>query len=157
VHTATSGYSGGLIRNPSYREVCTGKTGHAEVVQVAYDPEVVAYEDLLEVFWKTHDPTTLNRQGNDEGTQYRSVIFYHDELQRQLAEEFRQKLDSSGAFHGPIVTEIAPFDAFYPAEEYHQDYFRLNSNAPYCSYVIAPKVEKFEQVFGPKIKDSDQP
>ena len=152
VTSVVSGYSGGHIKNPAYREVCEGRTGHAEVVQITYDPEVVSYETLLEVFWKTHDPTTLNRQGNDVGTQYRSVIYYHDEEQRQLAEEYKQKLDASGAFAKPVVTEISPLDVFYPAEEYHQNYFKNNPSQGYCSFVIRPKVEKFKQVFGDKLK-----
>jgi peptide-methionine (S)-S-oxide reductase len=147
-----SGYSGGKVKNPSYREVCTGQTGHAEVTQISYDPKKVSFEELLEVFWGTHDPTTLNRQGNDEGTQYRSVIYYHDAQQKQLAETYKKKLDESGAFNDPIVTEISPFTVFYKAEDYHQDYYNLNGNAPYCSFVIKPKVEKFKKVFKERLK-----
>lgn len=148
----TSGYSGGHIKNPAYREVCAGTTGHAEVVQIEFDPQEVTYDELLEIFWKTHDPTTPNRQGNDVGTQYRSVIFYHDPSQQSIAEEYRKKLNESGAFADPIVTEIVPFEAFYPAEDYHQNYFSDNSAAPYCSFVIAPKIEKFKKVFSGKLK-----
>ena len=147
-----SGYSGGKVKNPSYREVCTGQTGHAEVTQITYDPKKVSFEELLEVFWGTHDPTTLNRQGNDEGTQYRSVIYYHDAQQKQLAETYKKKLDESGAFNDPIVTEISPFTVFYKAEDYHQDYYNLNGNAPYCSFVIKPKLEKFKKVFPERLK-----
>lgn len=147
-----SGYSGGKVKNPSYREVCTGQTGHAEVTQITYDPKKVSFEQLLEVFWGTHDPTTLNRQGNDEGTQYRSVIFYHDAQQKALAETYKKKLDESGAFNDPIVTEISPYAVFYKAEDYHQDYYNLNGNAPYCSFVIKPKVEKFKKVFKERLK-----
>ena len=123
VRSVVSGYSGGSVPNPSYEQVCSGRTGHAEVVQIAFDPREVSFEELLEVFWKTHDPTTLNRQGNDVGTQYRSVVFYHDDEQRRLAEELKEKLAGSGAFGGPIVTEISPLLNYYPAEDYHQNYF----------------------------------
>jgi peptide-methionine (S)-S-oxide reductase len=152
VQKVESGYSGGKVKNPTYKEVCSGLTGHAEVIQVGYDPQVVSYDELLEIFWKTHDPTTLNKQGADEGTQYRSVIYYHDEEQKKAAEFYKEKLDKSGAFDVPIVTEISPFTAFYKAEDYHQNYYNLNGNAPYCSYVIQPKVEKFKKVFADKLK-----
>jgi peptide-methionine (S)-S-oxide reductase len=142
-----SGYSGGSVKNPTYKEVCTGKTGHAEVCQIIFNPDVISYEQLLKVFWSVHDPTTPNRQGNDVGTQYRSVIFYHSEEQKKLAEEIREKLDREGIWKKPIVTTVDPFVAFYPAEDYHDDYFEKNPNQPYCSLVIAPKVEKFEKVF----------
>jgi peptide-methionine (S)-S-oxide reductase len=151
VSSVVSGYSGGSSTNATYELVCSGESGHAEVVQVEFDPKVVSYAELLEVFWKTHDPTTLDRQGHDVGTQYRSVIFYHDDAQRMLAEEYRQKLDASGAFGRPIVTEIVPFESFYPAEEYHQDYYRNNPEQGYCSYVIGPKLQKFKEVFGDKL------
>jgi peptide-methionine (S)-S-oxide reductase len=154
VELVESGYSGGKVKNPTYKEVCSGLTGHAEVIHVHYDPAIVTYDELLEVFWKTHDPTTLNRQGADEGTQYRSVIFYHNDEQKQLAEKYKQELDKSGAFNAPIVTEITPFDVFYKAEDYHQNYYNLNGNAPYCSFVIQPKVEKFKKVFKDKLKKS---
>lgn len=152
VEKVVSGYIGGSVKNPSYREVCTGLTGHAEAIEVTYNPAIISFEELLEVFWKTHDPTTLNRQGADEGTQYRSGIFYHSEEQRKLSEAYKQKLDASGAFNRPIVTEITQASIFYPAEDYHQNYYKLNGSAPYCSYVIAPKLEKFKKVFGSKIK-----
>ncbi len=142
-----SGYSGGHVRNPTYKEVCTGTTGHAEVCQIKYNPEKVCYADLLEVFWETHDPTTLNRQGNDIGTQYRSVIFYHNEEQKNLAEEMKKRLDAEKIWDKPIVTEIVEYEAFYEAEDYHDDYFKNNPNQPYCTFVIAPKIQKFEKSF----------
>lgn len=143
VKSVTSGYAGGQTANPTYEEVCTGRTGHAEVIQVEFDPAVVSYEKILEVFFEAHDPTTLNRQGADEGTQYRSVIFYHNEAQHQAA--LRAKLAAQSLWPDPIVTEIAPLPKFYPAEGYHQDYFRNNPNQGYCSIVIKPKVKKLEQ------------
>jgi len=152
VEKVESGYSGGKVKNPTYKEVCSGLTGHAEVIQLTYNPKEVSYDELLEVFWKTHDPTTLNKQGADEGTQYRSVIYYHNDEQKRLAESYKKKLDESGAFDDPIVTEITPFSAFYKAEDYHQNYFNLNGSAPYCSIVIQPKVEKFKKVFKDKLK-----
>ncbi|HEY8513843.1 MAG TPA: peptide-methionine (S)-S-oxide reductase MsrA [Cyclobacteriaceae bacterium] len=151
-----SGYSGGTVENPTYKQVCTGTTGHAEVVQITYDPSVITYDELLEIFWHTHDPTTLNRQGNDVGTQYRSVIFYHNEEQRKLAEHYKQRLNEENVYGKPVVTEIAPFKAFYVAEDYHQNYYALNSNAPYCTFVIQPKVEKFRKVFAHKLKTEKQ-
>ena len=147
-----SGYSGGKVKNPSYREVCTGETGHAEVTQITYDPKVVSFEDLLEVFWNTHDPTTLDRQGADEGTQYRSVIYYHSEEQKKLAEVYKKQLESSHVFKNPIVTEISPFTTFYKAEDYHQNYYALNPNQGYCQVVIRPKVDKFKKQFAAKLK-----
>lgn len=147
-----SGYSGGKVKNPTYKEVCSGLTGHAEVIQLTYDPAKITYEELLEIFWKTHDPTTLNRQGADEGTQYRSVIYYHNEEQKKLALFYKQKLDDAKAFNAPIVTEISPITVFYKAEDYHQNYYNLNSSAPYCSFVIQPKLEKFKKVFKEKVK-----
>jgi len=152
VREVVSGYSGGHVEDPTYKQVCTGSTGHAEVCQVRFDPAVVSFEELLEVFWKTHDPTTKNRQGADVGTQYRSAIFYHDERQKELAQEYKEALDESGAFERPIVTEIVPFERFYPAEDYHQEYFALNPQQGYCRAVIAPKVEKFEKVFRDRLK-----
>ena len=152
VKKAISGYSGGTVKNPSYREVCTGTTGHAECVQVIYNPQVISYPELLKVFWQTHDPTTLNRQGHDVGTQYRSVIFYHSEKQKELAEAYKEKLDSAGIWNQPIVTEITRFEAFYPAEDYHQDYYENNSQQPYCQLVITPKLEKFRKVFKDQLK-----
>ncbi len=147
-----SGYSGGQVKNPTYREVCDGRTGHAEVIQITYDPQKISFEELLEVFWKTHNPTTLNRQGADVGTQYRSAVFYHTDEQKRLAEEYKHKLDASGAFPNRIVTEITPFSVFYKAEDYHQNYFNQNGEQPYCQIVIRPKVEKFEKVFAGKLK-----
>jgi len=152
VVSVTSGFSGGTVKNPSYREVCEGTTGHAEVCQIVYDTTKLSYADMLEAFWKSHDPTQLNRQGNDVGTQYRSVIFYHNEAQHQLAEEYKKKLNASGAYDQPVVTEIAPFTVFYKAEDYHQNYFNQNGDAPYCHFVIQPKVEKFQKVFKDKLK-----
>jgi peptide-methionine (S)-S-oxide reductase len=152
VQTVVSGYSGGHVANPTYRQVCTGTTGHAEVIHVVYDPRLITYPELLEAFWKSHDPTTLNRQGNDHGTQYRSVVFYHNDEQHRLAEEYKQRLDESGAFPAPIVTEIAPFTALYPAEDYHQNYFNEHGHEPYCAMVIRPKLEKFRQAFAGKLK-----
>ena len=157
VYKVTSGYSGGTVKDPSYEDVCTGTTGHAECLQIIYDPKVISFDELLEVFWEAHDPTSLNRQGNDVGTQYRSVIFYHDPEQKRKAEEYKIKLDKSGAYNNPIVTEITQFSHFYAAEDYHQDYFRLHGNQPYCSFVIRPKVEKFEKVFKNKLKTTTTP
>ncbi|HNQ61771.1 MAG TPA: peptide-methionine (S)-S-oxide reductase MsrA [Bacteroidia bacterium] len=153
VINVTSGYSGGTIKNPAYKEVCTGRTGHAEVVQVVYDPSKLDYESLLEAFWLSHDPTQLNRQGNDVGTQYRSVIFYHNSKQKELAESYKQKLNDSKAFDADVVTEISEFKEFYKAEEDHQNYFNENGNQPYCQFVVAPKVEKFKKVFKAKLKE----
>jgi peptide-methionine (S)-S-oxide reductase len=151
----TSGYSGGTIENPTYKQVCTGTTGHAEVLQIEYDPSIISFDELLEVFWKTHDPTTLNRQGNDIGTQYRSVIFYHNEEQKNKAEKYKAQLTASGAYASPIVTVIEPFTKFYAAEDYHQNYFNENGHNPYCQLVVRPKVEKFEKVFKTKLKKAE--
>jgi peptide-methionine (S)-S-oxide reductase len=151
VQSVVSGYSGGFVENPSYEEVCTGTTGHAEATQIKYDPAEISYDELLEVFWKTHDPTTLNQQGNDFGPQYRSAIFYHNDEQRRLAEEYKKKLDAARIWDKSIVTEITPFTNFYPAEDYHQNYFNNNPNQPYCSYIIRPKVKKLEEVFRDKL------
>ncbi|WMJ75661.1 peptide-methionine (S)-S-oxide reductase MsrA [Cytophagaceae bacterium ABcell3] len=152
VQSVVSGYTGGETENPTYEAVCGGNTGHAEVVQVTYDPDTISYEELLEIFFKTHDPTTLNRQGADTGTQYRSAIFYHDQAQQEIATKVLKELDQSGAWDDPIVTEIAPAQKFYPAEGYHQNYFKQNQGQPYCSFVIQPKVEKFRKVFADKIR-----
>ena len=152
VQSVVSGYAGGNLADPTYEQVCSGKTGHAEVVQIIYDPDVVSYDELLQIFWKTHDPTTLNRQGADVGEQYRSIILYHNEKQKEKAEYYKDKLEHSGAWDNPIVTQIVPFDRFYRAEDYHQDYFENNPYQGYCSFVIAPKVEKFEKVFKDKLK-----
>ncbi|MDV3277411.1 MAG: peptide-methionine (S)-S-oxide reductase MsrA [Nitrososphaerales archaeon] len=148
------GYSGGSVVNPIYEDVCTDKTGHAEVAQVTFDPEVVSYRELLEVFFSTHDPTTLNRQGHDVGTQYRSVIFFHSEEQKAVAEATIEELRKEGAFKKPIVTEVAPLKAFYPAEDYHHDYYKRNNFRPYCQVVISPKLAKFREHFRGKLKDS---
>ena len=152
VEKIVSGYSGGRVKNPTYEQVSTKKTGHAEVIQITYDPAKITYPELLEVFWKTHDPTTPNRQGNDVGPQYRSVVFFHDEQQQQAAKHYKDKLDKSGAFAKPIVTEISPYINFYVAEDYHQNYFQTNPNQGYCSFIIRPKVEKFREVFQDKLK-----
>ena len=153
VISATSGYTGGKTENPTYKQVCSGETGHAECLQVVYDPKKISFDELLEVFWETHDPTTLNRQGADVGTQYRSGVFYHNDEQKQKAEKYKAALDKSGAFDKPIVTEITPFTKFYPAEDYHQQYFENNENEnPYCQIVIRPKIEKFRKVFKDKLK-----
>lgn len=147
-----SGYTGGTSKNPTYKEVCSGITGHAEVCQIYYDPEEISFKELLEVFWKTHDPTTLNRQGNDVGTQYRSAIFYHDQKQKELAERYKEELDRGGIWNSPIVTEISPLNEFYEAENYHQDYYDNNRTQGYCSFVIRPKIEKMEKIFKEKLK-----
>ena len=152
VYAVVSGYSGGQLQNPTYKQVSTGLTGHAEVVHIVYNPAVISYPELLEVFWKTHDPTTPNRQGVDVGPQYRSVIFFHDDRQRELAVKYKQKLDASGAFSAPIVTEISPFTGFFPAEDYHQAYYERNGRQPYCQRVIRPKMQKFAKVFHDKLK-----
>lgn len=149
---STSGYSGGHVENPTYEQVCEKNTGHAEVIQIEYNPAEVSIDELLEIFWQTHDPTTLNQQGNDVGPQYRSVVFYHNEEQKQRAEFFKKKLDEAGAFEKPIVTTIEPFTNFYVAENYHQDYYSRNGNQPYCYFVIRPKMEKFEKAFKDKMK-----
>jgi peptide-methionine (S)-S-oxide reductase len=152
VEKVVSGYAGGHVKNPSYKEVTTGRTGHAEVCQIYFDPSVISYEELLEVFWHTHDPTTLNRQGNDRGPQYRSVIFYHDADQQRKAEASKRDMDASGAFNDPIVTEVTAMDVFYEAEGYHQDFFANNPNQPYCTFVVKPKVEKFTAKYQDKLK-----
>lgn len=156
VEKIVSGYAGGKNKNPTYKEVCTGETGHAEVCQITYDPSKVTYDELLEVFWKTHDPTTLNRQGNDEGTQYRSVVFYHNDAQKQLAEKYKKELNEVKAYDKPIVTEISPLPEFYIAEDYHQNYYNENPNQGYCAFVIAPKVEKLRKVFKEKLKKGSE-
>jgi peptide-methionine (S)-S-oxide reductase len=147
-----SGYSGGTVAHPTYRQVCTGTTGHAEVVQMTFDPSVISYRELLEVFFDIHDPTTLNRQGADVGTQYRSAIYYHSPAQKETAEQMIRELEASGKWRDPIVTEVTAFDVFYRAENYHQEYFRNNGNQPYCRAVIAPKVSKFQKVYLTKLK-----
>lgn len=152
VISVSPGYSGGIRPNPTYEQVSSGATGHAEVTQIRYNPEIITFADLLEVFWKSHDPTTLNRQGADVGTQYRSVIFYHDDKQKVLAEQYKRKLNEANAFDKPVVTEITAFEKFYPAENYHVDYYNNNKNAPYCTFVIKPKVDKVREVFKDKLK-----
>jgi len=152
VEKVVSGYSGGFIKNPAYREVCMGTTGHAEVCQITYQPNIISLPELLEVFWKTHDPTTLNRQGNDIGTQYRSAIFYHSDEQKKVAEYYKEELNKNKVFDNPIVTEITSFSNFYPAEDYHQNYFNLNGEESYCRFVIQPKVDKLKKVFKDKLK-----
>jgi peptide-methionine (S)-S-oxide reductase len=147
-----SGYAGGTVKNPSYKEVCTGTTGHAEVCQIIFDKSKIKFDELLEVFWKTHDPTTLNYQGNDHGTQYRSVVFYHNAEQKQLAEKYKKQINDEKAYPNPIVTEIVPFNNYYEAEAYHQNYYNQNGSEGYCQFVIQPKVEKFEKIFKDKMK-----
>jgi peptide-methionine (S)-S-oxide reductase len=147
------GYSGGHIKNPSYKEVCTGTTGHAEVVQITFDPDVVSYSEVLEVFFMTHDPTTLNRQGNDVGPQYRSVIFYHNEAQKETAEKVIQFFEKEEVYDKPIVTQVEPFDKFYVAEDYHFNYYNRNKSQGYCQFIITPKLEKFRKIFKDQLKD----
>ncbi|MCW5898508.1 MAG: peptide-methionine (S)-S-oxide reductase MsrA [Flavobacteriales bacterium] len=153
VHSVEPGYMGGHKPNPTYKEVCTGNTGHAEVARVAFDPRVITVDELLEVFWATHDPTTLDRQGADVGSQYRSVIFHSDEEQRTKAEAYKEALDRSGAYEAPIVTQVVPASVFYPAEDYHRNYYALNGDQGYCRMVIRPKLEKFRKVFADRLKD----
>jgi len=152
VESVKSGYSGGHIKNPGYKEVCTGRTGHAEVAQIEFDANLISFTDILEVFWKVHDPTTLNRQGNDVGTQYRSVVFYTSDEQKKLAEAYKKQLDESGVFQNPIVTEITEFGVFYLAENEHGNYFNLHKEEQYCQFVVRPKVEKFQKAFEKKLK-----
>ena len=152
VQKVVSGYSGGKVANPTYKQVCTGLTGHAECTQITYDPELVTFAELLEVFWMTHDPTTLNRQGADSGTQYRSAIFYTDEDQKQVAIAYKAKLEKEKIWSDPIVTEITRLEKFYPAEDYHQEYYENNPNQGYCRIVITPKIEKFKKIFASKLK-----
>ena len=152
VEKIVSGYTGGQSENPDYKSVCSGSTGHAEVIQIDFDPEVISFDALLEVFWTVHDPTSLNRQGADVGTQYRSAIFYHNDQQREQAEASRQKLTEAGVYDNPIVTEIVPLEQFYPAEDYHQNYFALNPGNPYCQAVARPKVEKVRKLFRDALK-----
>lgn len=153
VEKVESGYSGGTTKNPTYQEVCTGTTGHAEVARITFDPEVISFSQLLDVFWHTHDPTTLNRQGADIGTQYRSAIFFVNEEQKKTAEESKKKTEESGLWDAPIVTEITPFTEFYVAEDYHQNYYNNNPNKPYCSAVIGPKLKKFYKEYKHLLKD----
>jgi peptide-methionine (S)-S-oxide reductase len=152
VRHVESGFSGGQVDNPTYRQVCNGTTGHAEVCNIYYDPAVISFDELLAAFWTCHDPTQLNRQGNDVGTQYRSVIFFHNEEQKQKAEAYKKKLNEEKAWDKPVVTEISPFTKFYVAEDYHQNYYNDNKAQPYCQFVVKPKVEKFKKVFAGKLK-----
>lgn len=151
VISVSPGYAGGTTENPTYKEVCEGNTQHAEVARIVFDDEIISFEDLLELFWFVHDPTQLNRQGNDIGTQYRSVIFYHNEIQKELAEKFKQKLTDEKAWENPIVTEISPLPTFYVAEDYHFNYLALNPQNPYCQAVVRPKVDKFRKAFASKL------
>ena len=154
VQSAVSGYAGGAVENPTYYQVCNGTTGHAEVVQITFDPRIIMFEDILYVFWRTHNPTTLNQQGYDVGTQYRSVIFYHSEQQRTIAEKSKRDTDASGLWPKPIVTEISPATTFYKAEDYHQNYYRDNPYQPYCVAIIDPKITKLRKEFRAKLKDA---
>lgn len=156
VQSAVSGYAGGQVDNPTYYQVCNGNTGHAEVVQITFDPRVITFDDILYVFWRTHDPTTLNRQGHDVGTQYRSVIFYHNAAQQALAEQSKRETDASKVWPNPIVTEISPMATFYPAEDYHQNYYRANPYQPYCRAIIDPKITKLRKEFRAKLKDASR-
>ncbi|MBI4483870.1 MAG: peptide-methionine (S)-S-oxide reductase MsrA [Acidobacteria bacterium] len=153
VERVESGYSGGSVASPSYEQVCTGTTGHAEVVQVTFDPKVISVKELLEIFFTIHDPTTLNRQGPDVGTQYRSVIFYRSQEQKAVAEQVIKDIQAAKMWSGPVVTEVVPFKAFYEAEDYHQEYFKLNGEQPYCRLVIAPKIAKFREHYRNKLKN----
>jgi len=152
VESAISGYSGGAVKNPTYKDICSGNTGHAEVIQITFNPYIISFKELLEVFWQTHDPTTLNRQGADVGTQYRSAIFYHSKEQKEMAEVIKEKLDKAEIYKNAIVTEIAEFETFYKAEDYHQEYYDNNKTQPYCNFVITPKLDKFKKVFEGKMK-----
>ncbi|MBW7840874.1 MAG: peptide-methionine (S)-S-oxide reductase MsrA [Chitinophagaceae bacterium] len=152
VEKVESGYIGGHVDNPTYKQVCTGTTGHAEACNIYYDPQKITYDELLAAFWVAHDPTTLNRQGNDVGTQYRSAIFYHNEEQKQKAEEYKRRLNEEKAYDNPVVTEISPYTKFYVAEEYHQNYYNENGTQPYCVFVVKPKLDKFKKVFADKLK-----
>lgn len=152
VEKVVSGYAGGLIESPTYKQICTGTTGHAEVINVYFDPKKVSLESLLEVFWATHDPTTLNQQGGDVGPQYRSAVFYHNDYQRDIASRLKDELNAREVFDKPIVTEITAFTNFYPAEDYHQEYFNLNGMQPYCQFVVKPKVDKLKKYFAERLK-----
>lgn len=153
VKSVLPGYAGGKIEDPSYEQVCTGRTGHAEAAQIEFDPQIISYEKLLEVFWNTHDPTTLNRQGNDVGTQYRSIIFYHNDEQKQIAEKSKRNLEERNVFNDPIVTEIVPMITFYVAEDYHHNYYQQNQDIPYCRFVIEPKIHKLLKKHGNDLKN----
>ncbi len=153
VTSVIPGYAGGQMENPSYEDVCSGTTGHAEAIQITFDPTIISYDKLLDVFWHLHDPTTLNQQGNDIGTQYRSAIFYHSEKQKQIAEESKEELGKSGMYNQPIVTNITPFTNFYKAENYHQDYYDKNKSAPYCQVIIDPKIQKLMKEYKQEVKE----
>lgn len=153
VKSVLSGYGGGTVKNPSYDQVCTGKTGHAESVQIEFDPKVIPFKKILEIFWHTHNPTTLNRQGNDVGTQYRSAVFYHDKTQKEIAERVKKEIEKNGVYKDPIVTEITPFKNFYVAEDYHKNYYEEHRAAPYCDFVIDPNIRKLLQEYGNDVKD----
>lgn len=152
IKSVLPGYSGGQVKNPTYEQVCTGRTGHAESIQIEFDPKVMSFEKILDIFWRTHDPTTLNRQGNDIGTQYRSAIFYHDLKQKEIAEKSKRDLENEGVYKDPVVTEIAPFSGFYVAEDYHKNYYDEHRDAPYCSYIIDPKVHKLLLNYGNDVR-----
>lgn len=152
VKSILPGYAGGTVKNPTYDQVCTGKTGHTESIQIEFDPKVIPFEKILDIFWHTHDPTTLNRQGNDVGTQYRSAIFYHDEMQKEIAERSRNDLEKEDVYKNPIVTEITPLKNFYVAEDYHKNYYEKHRDAPYCNFVIDPKVRKLIEKYGNDVK-----
>ncbi|TAG02264.1 MAG: peptide-methionine (S)-S-oxide reductase [Cytophagia bacterium] len=152
VEKVESGYAGGKTERPTYKEICTGLTGHAEVCQISYNPQKISFEELLEVFWGTHDATTINQQGNDIGTQYRSAVFYHNQNQKNLAEAYKEKITKEKVFDAPVITEITAYNNYYPAEQYHQNYYNQNSSQGYCSYTIAPKIEKLKKVFKNKLK-----
>jgi peptide-methionine (S)-S-oxide reductase len=156
VKSVLPGYSGGIVENPSYDQVCTGKTGHAESIQIEFDPKVLPFEKILDIFWHTHDPTTLNRQGNDVGTQYRSAIFYHNQKQKEIAEKSKRDLEKDGVYKDSIVTEITPFREFYVAEDYHKNYYDNHQNAPYCNFIIDPKVRKLLMKYGNHVKEEYQ-
>ena len=153
VKSILPGYAGGTIKNPSYGQVCTGKTGHTESIQIKFDPNVISFEKILDIFWHTHDPTTLNKQGNDVGTQYRSAVFYHDENQKKIAEDSKKDLSEKGIYKDPVVTEITPFTNFYVAENYHKNYYQNHSSEPYCSFVINPKIDKLFKQYRHQIKE----
>ena len=153
VKSLIPGYTGGVLENPSYEDVCTGKSGHAEAVQIEFDPKATSFEKILDIFWNTHDPTTLNRQGNDVGTQYRSAIFYHNEIQKEIAEKSKTDIETKNIYNDPIVTEIVPLKQFYVAEDYHKDYYNKNMDVPYYNFVITPKLDKLRKKYGKEIKD----
>lgn len=153
VSSVLPGYAGGAVKNPTYEQVCTGETGHAEAIQIEFNPELIPFEKILDIFWNTHNPTTLNQQGNDMGTQYRSAIFYHNQNQKEIAEKSKKEIEKEGIYSNPIVTEITPFTNFYVAEEYHKNYFDKNSDAPYCNFMISPKIHKLLEKYGQDVKE----